>query len=164
MSTEQLLIDKAQQLQLSSLELTVLLGGMRSLNANWDGSAYGILTQVQISSSCARHRKLIFSQRPGQLSNDFFVNLLDINTEWKRGKDDEVFEGFDRTTSQKKWDATRVDLVFGSHPELRAVAEFYASVKDRFVQDFVKAWVKVMELDRFDVPSKDRQSKPQPRL
>ncbi|KAJ5486819.1 hypothetical protein N7530_001119 [Penicillium desertorum] len=136
--TEQLLIDKAQQLTLSAPELTVLVGGLRSLNANWDGSSHGV-----------------FTSRPGQLSNDFFVNLLDMSTVWKpTDADSEKFEGFDRKTGAKKWSATRVDLIFGHHAELRALSELYASsdAQDKFKKDFVAAWDKVMNLDRYDIP------------
>jgi catalase-peroxidase len=136
-STESLLIDKAQLLHLSAPELTVLIGGMRALNTNFDGSSHGILTQ-----------------RPGILSNDFFVNLLDMNTQWKAASsDNELYEGTDRKTGEKKWTATRADLVFGSNSELRAIAEVYASydAQEKFVGDFVQAWVKVMNSDRFDL-------------
>ena len=136
-STESLLIDKAQLLNLTAPELTVLIGGMRSLNANFDGSSHGI-----------------FTQNPGVLSNDFFVNLLDMSTQWKSASEDnELYEGTDRKTGDKKWTATRADLVFGSNSELRAIAEVYASsdAKEKFVKDFVSAWVKVMNLDRFDL-------------
>ncbi|WP_256038012.1 catalase/peroxidase HPI [Chryseobacterium sp. EO14] len=136
-STESLLIDKAQLLNLTAPELTVLIGGMRSLNANFDGSSHGI-----------------FTQNPGVLSNDFFVNLLDMSTQWKSASEDnELYEGTDRKTGDKKWTATRVDLVFGSNSELRAISEVYASsdAKEKFVKDFVSAWVKVMNLDRFDL-------------
>jgi catalase-peroxidase len=136
-STESLLIDKAQSLTLSVPELTVLIGGLRVLQANFDGSTLGVMTD-----------------RPGQLTNDFFVNLLDMGTAWKAiSQDREVFEGSDRKSGVKKWEAGRADLVFGSNAELRAVAEIYGSAdaKDKFVQDFVKAWNKVMELDRFDL-------------
>ncbi|WP_294307703.1 catalase/peroxidase HPI [uncultured Chryseobacterium sp.] len=136
-STESLLIDKAQLLTLTAPELTVLIGGMRSLNANFDGSSHGI-----------------FTQNPGVLSNDFFVNLLDMNTQWKSvSADNELYEGTDRKTGEKKWTATRADLVFGSNSELRAVAEVYASADahQKFIKDFVSAWVKVMNLDRFDI-------------
>ncbi|KAM7200363.1 heme peroxidase [Naviculisporaceae sp. PSN 640] len=135
---EEFLIDKAQQLTLSAPELTVLVGGLRALNANWDGSSYGI-----------------FTKRPGQLTNDFFVNLLDMSTQWTAigGSKGETFEGTDRKTGEKKWTATRADLVFGSQAELRAIAEVYGSSdgEQKFVKDFVKAWTKVMELDRFDL-------------
>ena len=135
--TEQFLVDKAHLLTLSAPEMTVLVGGLRALNANYDGSAHGVLTK-----------------RPGQLTNDVFVNLLDMNTAWKAsGTDNEVYEGTDRKTGQKKWTATRADLVFGSHAELRAIAEVYGSAdgQKRFVKDFVAAWDKVMNLDRFDL-------------
>jgi catalase-peroxidase len=136
-STEALLIDKAQLLTLTAPELTVLIGGMRALNANYDGSKHGVLTQ-----------------RPGQLSNDFFVNLLDMNTAWKAASNDkELFDGTDRKTGVPKWTATRADLVFGSNAELRAIAEVYGSsdASGKFVTDFVAAWNKVMNLDRFDL-------------
>jgi len=136
-STEELLIDKAQLLTLTAPEMTVLVGGMRALNANYDGSANGVLTN-----------------RPGQLSNDFFVNLLDMATAWKAVSDDkELYEGYDRSTGQTKWTATRADLVFGSNAELRSIAEVYASkdAQQKFVNDFVAAWNKVMNLDRFDL-------------
>lgn len=136
-STEELLIDKAQQLTLTAPELTVLVGGMRVLNTNFDSSKHGV-----------------FTQHPRQLTNDFFVNLLDMNTEWKAISDDkELFSGNDRKTGQPKWTATRADLVFGSNAELRAVAEVYGSTGTgaKFVKDFVAAWNKVMNLDRFDL-------------
>lgn len=134
--TEQFLVDRAQLLTLTAPEMTVLLGGLRALNQNWDGSSAGV-----------------FTKRPGQLTNDFFVNLLDMNTAWKASSDNETFEGVDRKTGEKKWTATRVDLIFGSHAELRALSEVYGSAdgNDRFVKDFVAAWDKVMNLDRFDV-------------
>ncbi len=136
-ATEELLVDRAQLLTLTAPELTVLVGGMRMLNTNYNGSKLGVLTQ-----------------NPGQLSNDFFVNLLDMSTVWT-AKDDskETFEGRDRTTGSVKWTASRADLVFGSNSELRAIAEVYAS-KDasiKFIHDFVAAWTKVMNLDRFDL-------------
>ncbi|PKF74187.1 catalase/peroxidase HPI [Chryseobacterium sp. PMSZPI] len=136
-STESLLIDKAQLLTLTAPELTVLVGGMRALDTNFDGSKHGI-----------------FTTRPGVLTNDFFVNLLDMGTQWKAMSDDkEVYIGTDRTTGQPKWTATRADLVFGSNSELRAVAEVYGSAdaQSKFVNDFVAAWTKVMNLDRFDL-------------
>lgn len=136
-STEELLIDKAQLLTLSAPELTVLVGGLRALNANYDGSSYGVLTN-----------------RPEQLSNDFFVNLLDMSTAWKASSDDkEFYEGYDRKTGETKWKATRADLVFGSNAELRAIAEVYAEdgAETKFLHDFVAAWNKVMNLDRFDL-------------
>jgi catalase-peroxidase len=135
--TEQFLVDKAHLLKLSAPELTVLVGGLRVLNTNSDGSANGV-----------------FTNSPGVLSNDFFVNLLDMSTAWQpTDSTKDTFEGTDRKTGQKKWTATRVDLVFGSQSELRAVAEVYASAdgKEKFVKDFVAAWVKVMNLDRFDL-------------
>ena len=135
--TEQLLVDKANLLNLTVPEMTALIGGMRALNANWDGSSHGILTS-----------------KPGQLTNDFFINLLDTNTAWKAtDKSLETFEGSDRKTGKKKWSATRYDLIFGSHPELRAVAEVYGNAdgEDRFKKDFVASWAKVMDSDRFDV-------------
>ncbi len=134
---EHILIDKAQLLTLTIPELTVLIGGMRVLNANWDNSKHGV-----------------FTDEPEVLTNDFFVNLLDLNTEWQPISDDKVtFEGKDRKTGKKKWTATRVDLVFGSDSELRAVAEVYAGsdAKEKFITDFISAWNKVMNLDRFDL-------------
>ncbi|QEC44046.1 catalase/peroxidase HPI [Pseudobacter ginsenosidimutans] len=136
-STEEWLIDKAQLLTLSAPELTVLVGGLRVLNANFDGSKHGVLTT-----------------RPGQLTNDFFTNLLDMNTAWKAASpDQELYEGSDRKSGAAKWTATRADLVFGSNAELRAIAEVYGSAdgKEKFVRDFVAAWNKVMNLDRFDI-------------
>lgn len=136
-STESLLIDKAQLLTLTAPELTVLIGGMRALDTNFDGSKHGI-----------------FTNRPGVLTNDFFVNLLDMSTQWKAMSDDkELYIGSDRSTGQPKWTATRADLVFGSNSELRAVAEVYGSsdAQSKFVKDFVAAWTKVMNLDRFDL-------------
>ncbi len=137
LSTEELLVDKAQLLTLTAPEMTVLVGGMRSLNANYNNENNGILTN-----------------RPGTLSNDFFVNLLDMSTEWKATSDTkEVFVGRDRKSGDVKWTATRADLIFGSNSELRALAEVYASAdaKEKFVKDFIAAWTKVMNLDRFDV-------------
>ncbi len=136
-STEDFLVDKAQLLNLTAPELTVLIGGMRVLGTNYDGSANGV-----------------FTQHPGQLTNDFFVNLLDMKTAWKATSDDrEFYIGYDRATGQPKWTATRADLVFGSNSELRAVAEVYGSsdAKEKFVNDFVAAWNKVMNADRFDL-------------
>jgi catalase-peroxidase len=127
------LVDKADQLNLSVPEMTVLIGGMRTLNANADGSKHGVLTD-----------------KPATLSNDFFVNLLDMSIKWEKSKVDGVYEGFDRKTGAAKYSATAVDLIFGSNSELRAVAEVYAfnNAKERFVKDFVKAWTKVMNNDR----------------
>jgi catalase-peroxidase len=136
-STEELLIDKAQLLTLTAPELTVLMGGMRALNTNYDNSEHGI-----------------FTKRPEVLTNDFFVNLLDMGTVWMPASEDkETFEGLDRKTGKLKWTATRADLVFGSNSELRALAELYAGfdAKEKFVTDFVAAWNKVMNLDRFDL-------------
>lgn len=137
LTTEQLLIDKAQLLTLSAPEMTVLVGGMRALGANYDGSNLGILTST-----------------PGKLTNEYFRNLLSMAYEWKV-KDEEryIFEGFERDTDNVVWTASRADLIFGSNSELRAIAEVYASddAKERFVHDFAKAWTKVMNLDRFDI-------------
>ena len=136
-STEELLIDKANLLTLTAPELTVLVGGMRALNTNFDGSKHGI-----------------FTSRPGQLTNDFFINLLDMRTAWQAASPDrELYEGRDRVSGELKWTGTRADLVFGSNSELRAIAEVYASADagQKFVKDFVAAWAKVMELDRFDL-------------
>lgn len=136
-STEELLIDKAQLLTLSAPELTVLIGGMRVLNTNFDGSKHGV-----------------FTQRPEVLTNDFFINLLDMNTAWKAmDKHEEIYLGTDRASGQPKWTATRADLVFGSNAELRAIAEVYGSAdaNAKFVKDFVAAWNKIMNLDRFDL-------------
>ncbi|WP_353150776.1 catalase/peroxidase HPI [Chryseobacterium sp.] len=136
-STESLLIDKAQLLTLTAPELTVLIGGMRALDTNFDGTKHGV-----------------FTGRPGVLTNDFFVNLLDMGTQWKAMSDDqELYIGSDRSTGQPKWTATRADLVFGSNSELRAIAEVYGSAdaQGKFVNDFVAAWTKVMNLDRFDL-------------
>ncbi|MBT2623075.1 catalase/peroxidase HPI [Chryseobacterium sp. ISL-6] len=136
-STEALLIDKAQLLTLTAPELTVLIGGMRALDTNFDGSKNGV-----------------FTHRPGVLTNDFFVNLLDMRTQWKAtSADNELYLGTDRSSGQPKWTATRADLVFGSNSELRAIAEVYASAdaQGKFVKDFAAAWTKVMNLDRFDL-------------
>ncbi len=133
--TEELLVDKAQLLTLTAPEMTVLIGGMRVLNTNWDHSKHGV-----------------FTDRPEVLTNDFFINLLDMGTEWKPLSDDkETFQGFDRKTGKPKWTATRADLIFGSNSELRAIAEVYGSADagEKFVKDFVAAWNKVMNLDRF---------------
>lgn len=135
--TEALLVDKAQLLTLTAPEMTVLIGGMRALNANYDNSKNGI-----------------FSDKKDQLTNDFFVKLLDMGTVWKaKDESNEVFEGRDSKTNQIKWTATRADLIFGSNSELRALAEVYASAdaKNKFISDFIAAWTKVMNLDRFDL-------------
>lgn len=137
LTAEELLVDKAQLLKLSAPEMTVLVGGMRALGTNSDGSENGVLTL-----------------RVGQLTNDFFKNLLNMDTKWVALDDTEqLFEGRDRKTDKVKWKATRVDLIFGSHAQLRAIAEVYASedAQDKFLKDFVKAWVKVMNNDRFDL-------------
>ncbi len=137
-SAEELLVDKAQLLTLTAPEMTVLIGGMRVLNANFGKSQQGV-----------------FTKRPETLTNDFFVNLLDMGTEWKAvSKDADVFEGRDRATGELKWTGTRVDLIFGSNSQLRALAEVYASsdAQEKFIHDFVAAWNKVMNLDRFDLP------------
>jgi catalase-peroxidase len=136
-SAEELLIDKAQMLKLTAPEMTVLVGGLRMLDANYNASKEGVMTQ-QI----------------GSLTNDFFVNLLDMNTVWKaKNETKDLFEGSDRATGNVKWTATRVDLIFGSNSELRALAEVYASsdAKEKFVKDFIAAWNKVMNADRFDL-------------
>jgi catalase-peroxidase len=136
-AAEALLIDKAQLLTLTAPEMTVLVGAMRVLKANVGGTEYGV-----------------FTKRPEALTNDFFVNLLDMSTEWKAlSKNADVFEGRDRRTGERKWTGSRVDLVFGSNSQLRAVAEVYASsdAQKKFVKDFVAAWNKVMNLDRFDL-------------
>jgi len=137
LTTEELLVDKAQLLTLTAPEMTVLVGGMRALNANYDGSKHGI-----------------FVSEPGTLSNEFFVSLMSMTNSWKATSEDkETFEGKNRETGAVKWTATRADLIFGSNSELRALAEVYASddYKEKFVADFVAAWTKVMMLDRFDV-------------
>jgi catalase-peroxidase len=136
-SSEELLVDRAQLLTLTAPEMAVILGGMRVLNANFGQSSHGV-----------------FTKRPETLTNDFFVNLLDMNTVWKAtSKDEDVFEGRDRATGERKWTGTRVDLIFGSNSQLRAIAEVYAceDSQEKFVQDFVAAWDKVMNLDRFDL-------------
>ena len=136
-SAEELLVDRAQLLTLTAPEMTVLVGGMRVLNANFRQSLHGV-----------------FTKRPETLSNDFFVNLLDMGTKWKaRTGDGDTFEGLDRATGELKWTGTRVDLIFGSNSQLRALAEVYASddSREKFIRDFVAAWSKVMNLDRFDL-------------
>ncbi len=136
-SAEELLVDRAQLMTLSAPEMTVLVGGMRMLGTNYGGTQHGV-----------------FTQRPGTLTNDYFVNLLDLGTKWAAVSDDEMeFEGRDRTTNELKWTGTRVDLIFGSNSQLRAIAEVYGSqdAEAKFVHDFVAAWDKVMNLDRFDL-------------
>jgi catalase-peroxidase len=135
MAPEEALVDRAQLLTLTGPEMTALLGGLRVLNAGQP--AHGV-----------------FTKKPGTLTNDFFVNLLDMGTQWQPSSGSEsVFEGRDRKTGELKWTGTRVDLIFGSHSQLRALAEVYAcsDSKDKFVKDFVAAWTKVMNLDRFDL-------------
>jgi catalase-peroxidase len=136
MAPEEALVDRAQLLQLTAPEMTVLIGGLRVLGANAGGSKHGV-----------------FTKKPGKLTNDFFVNLLDMSTEWQPPNADGVYEGRDRKTKAVKWSGTRVDLIFGSHSQLRAFAEVYASsdAKEKFVKDFVAAWIKVMNADRFDL-------------
>ena len=134
---EHLLVERPNLLTLSAPEMTVLVGGMRALGTNYDGSALGILTK-----------------RPGVMTNDFFVNLLDMGTTWQAASEaEETFEGRDRKTGEIKWTGSRVDLVFGSNSQLRALAEVYATddAQPKFVRDFVAAWDKVMSLDRFDL-------------
>jgi catalase-peroxidase len=133
---EHLLVDRAQLLTLTAPEMTVLVGGLRALGANVGSSKHGV-----------------FTDRPGTLTNDFFVNLLDIGTEWKATSDPDVFEGRDRKTGKLKWTGTRVDLIFGSNSQLRALVEVYAcgDAEQKLVRDFVAAWDKVMNLDRFDL-------------
>ncbi len=134
---EHALVERANLLTLTAPEMTALVGGMRALNTNFDQSAYGV-----------------FTGRPEALTNDFFVNVCDMDTEWKASATAEnVYEGHDRKTGEAKWTATAVDLVFGSNSQLRAIAEVYASddSKEKFVRDFVAAWDKVMNLDRFDL-------------
>jgi catalase-peroxidase len=136
-TTEELLVDRAQLLTLTAPEMTVLIGGMRVLNANYGRSQHGV-----------------FTKQPETLTNDFFVNLLDMDTMWKATSEDkDVFEGRDRATGELRWTGTRVDLIFGSNSQLRAVAEVYAcdDSKEKFVHDFIEAWDKVMNLDRFDL-------------
>ncbi|MEO1166935.1 MAG: peroxidase family protein, partial [Chloroflexota bacterium] len=136
-SPEEMLIDKAQLMSLTAPEMTVLVGGMRVLNANTGKSQHGV-----------------FTEKPETLTSDFFTNLLDMNTVWTATSEDEAtFEGRDRSTGDVKWTGTRVDLIFGSNSQLRALAEVYASAdaEEQFVHDFVEAWNKVMNLDRFDL-------------
>ena len=136
-SAEEMLVDRAQLLTLTAPEMTVLVGGLRVLNSNHGQTTQGV-----------------FTDRPGQLSNDFFVNLLDMGTKWEEATSDaNLFEGHDRKSGELKWTGTRVDLIFGSNSELRALAEVYACAdsQKKFVSDFVAAWTRVMELDRFDL-------------
>jgi catalase-peroxidase len=137
LSAEEMLVDRANLMKLTSTELTVLIGGMRSMNTNFDNTDYGV-----------------FTKRPGKLTNDFFVNLLDMDTTWKEvSKKEDLFEGRDRKTGKLKWKATRADLILGSNSQLRALAEVYAceDSQEKFLEDFVAAWIKVMNSDRFDI-------------
>jgi catalase-peroxidase len=136
MLPEEALVDRAQLLTLTAPEMTVLIGGLRVLGANAGGSKHGV-----------------FTKKPETLTNDFFVNLLDMRTRWQPNGANGVYEGHDRKTNDPTWTGTRVDLIFGSHSELRALAEVYACAdsQEKFVNDFVAAWTKVMNLDRFDV-------------
>jgi len=142
MQPEEALVDRAALLRLTGPEMTALVGGLRVLGANAGDSKHGV-----------------FTKQVGTLSNDFFVNLLDMSTEWQPPNADGVYEGRDRKTKATKWTATRIDLIFGSHSQLRAYAEVYATAdsKEKFVKDFVTAWVKVMNADRFDLAGKSRQ-------
>ena len=136
-AAEELLVERACMLSLTAPEMALLVGGMRVLGANAGGSAHGV-----------------FTDRPGALTNDFFVNLLDMNTDWRpSAASQDVFEGRDRRTGEPRWTGTRVDLIFGSNSELRAIAEVYGAgdAGEAFVRDFVAAWSKVMELDRYDI-------------
>ncbi len=142
LSAEELLVDRAQLLTLTAPEMTVLVGGLRVLGANAGNSPHGV-----------------FTKRPGTLTNDFFVNLLDMGTEWRPAAGSEgVYEGRDRKTNEVRWTGTRADLIFGAHSQLRAIAEVYgcADSKEKFVKDFARAWAKVMDLDRFDLASRER--------
>jgi len=136
-SAEEMLVDKAQLLTLTAPEMTALIGGLRVLNTNFDKSGHGV-----------------FTRHPETLTNDFFINLLDLRTTWKTASaSNDVFEGRDRATGEIKWTGTRVDLIFGSNSELRAIAEVYACEdgKEKFVKDFIAAWNKVMNLDRYEL-------------
>jgi catalase-peroxidase len=142
MQPEEALVDKAQLLNLTSPEMTVLVGGLRVLGANFGASKHGV-----------------FTTRPQTLTNDFFLNLLTMKTAWKMVGEN-LYEGRDRKSGELKWTGTRCDLIFGSHSQLRALAEVYATndAKEKFVKDFVRAWVKVMELDRFDLKRSDAKA------
>ena len=135
-SPTEMLVDKADQLNLTVPEMTALVGGMRALNTNADGSMHGV-----------------FTDKPGTLNNDFFVNLLDMSTLWKKSDSEGLYQGVDRKTGKLLYTATPIDLIFGSNTELRAIAESYAfdNAQERFANDFVNAWVKVMQSDRFDL-------------
>jgi catalase-peroxidase len=138
MAPEEALVDRSELLRLTAPEMTVLVGGLRVLGANAGGSQHGV-----------------FTKQPGKLTNDFFVNLLDMRTEWQPTASDNAYEGRDRKTKELRWTGTRVDLIFGSHSQLRAFAEVYActGVQQKFVRDFVAAWNKVMNADRYDLPT-----------
>jgi catalase-peroxidase len=142
MKPEEALVDRAQLLTLTAPEMTVLLGGLRVLGANAGGSKHGV-----------------FTKKTGTLTNDFFVNLLDMGTQWQPSGDN-LYEGRDRKTNAVKWTGTRVDLIFGSHSQLRALAEVYgcADAKEKFVKDFVAAWTKVMNADRFDLAAVQKKA------
>ena len=135
-SAEEMLVDRAQLLTLTAPEMTALIGGLRVLKTNFGASKHGV-----------------FTKKPETLTNDFFVNLLDMGTEWKATADENVFEGIDRASGKLKWTATRVDLIFGANSQLRALAEVYAceDSQKKFLHDFIAAWTKVMNLDRFDL-------------
>jgi catalase-peroxidase len=138
-SDEELLLDKAQLLTLSPPEMTVLVGGMRMLDSNFEGTAHGV-----------------FTKNNGVLTNDYFINLLDLDTKWEAvSEDQDLFMGRDRKTNALKWSASRVDLIFGSNSELRAISEVYATAdsQDKFLSDFIAAWHKVMNLGRFELKS-----------
>jgi catalase-peroxidase len=143
MLPEEALVDRAQLLRLTAPEMTVLVGGLRVLGANAGGSKHGV-----------------FTKKPGTLTNDFFVNLLDMSTQWQPPNADGVYEGHDRKTKALKWTGTRIDLIFGSHSQLRAFAEVYACAdsKEKFVKDFVAAWTKVMNADRFDLAASHKKA------
>src|SRR5262249_46213974 len=144
MLPEEALVDRAQLLRLTAPEMTVLVGGLRVLGANAGDSKHGA-----------------FTKQPGKLTNDFFLNLLDMSTEWNPTPgSDGVYEGRDRKSKAVKWTATRVDLIFGSHSQLRALAEVYGSAdaKEKFVKDFVAAWTKVMNLDRYDLAASQKKA------
>ena len=143
MLPEEALVDRAQLLRLTAPEMTALVGGLRVLGANAGGSKHGV-----------------FTQKPGTLTNDFFVNLLDMSTQWQPPNADGVYEGHDRKTKALKWTGTRIDLIFGSHSQLRAFAEVYACAdsKEKFVKDFVAAWTKVMNADRFDLAASHKKA------
>ena len=136
LSPTEMLVERADYLNLSVPEMTALLGGMRALDANYKGMEHGVLTNT-----------------PGKLNNAFFTNLLDMGTKWNKTDEEGVYEGVDRSSGKAKWTATPVDLIFGSNSELRAIAEVYAAAdaEQKFVADFVDAWVKVMQNDRFDL-------------